>query len=167
MTALLKRRWNPVWNKPNPPPQAVNDYLSNYDKKIAQDIPDITVDHFHKVMQRPRDSSTGPDGIPFSVFRHLLEVAAPLLFEYYTYMSTSGHSNSTFNHSNLFFFPKDGSFTTAKTRPISVSNTDNRIMANVIRFVITPAIQMNTQNLISHPKSILAKLAHRRAYPVL
>jgi hypothetical protein len=40
----------------------------------------------------------------------------------------------------MFFFPKDLSYTAARTRPIAVSNTDNRIIANVVRRAITPAI---------------------------
>ena len=56
-------------------------------------------------------------------------------------MSSRGHCNRSFNHTNLFFFPKDGSYKPDRTRPISVSNTDNRLVANVVRHVITPFIQ--------------------------
>ena len=90
------------------PAPTVEEYISHYEKKIEGDVPAVTVEHFHRVMGRPRDSSTGPDGIPFSVYRHLHETAAPLLFKYYEYMSSRGHCNRSFNHTNLFFFPKDG-----------------------------------------------------------
>ena len=91
-------------------------------------------------MSKPRDSSTGPDGIPFSVYRHLVDIAAPLLYRYALSMSRGGRTNKSFNFTNLFFFPKDESGGADRTRPISVSNTDNRIIANVVRRVISPNI---------------------------
>ena len=91
MARLLKRQWEPVWNKPNPPTPTVEEFISSYEKKIEGDVPAVTVEHFHRVMERPRDSSTGPDGIPFSVYRHLHETAAPLLFKYYEYMLSLIH----------------------------------------------------------------------------
>ena len=49
--------------------------------------------------------------------------------------------NRSFNYTNLFFFPKDESGRTDRTRPISVSNTDNRIVANAIRKLISPSLE--------------------------
>lgn len=91
-------------------------------------------------MSKPKDSSTGPDGIPFSIYRSLLDIAAPLLYRYALSIAARGRANRSFNYTNLFFFPKDDSGRVDRTRPISVSNTDNRIIANVVRRLISPAI---------------------------
>ena len=56
------------------------------------------------------------------------------------HLSTGSKANRSFNYANLFFFPKDSSNSPLKQRPITVSNTDNRVLANVIRRTITPAV---------------------------
>ena len=50
MAKLLETQWSPVWNRPNPPPLVVDEYITHYDKNTNGDQPDITVDHFHAVM---------------------------------------------------------------------------------------------------------------------
>jgi hypothetical protein len=89
---------------------------------------------------KPRISSTGPGGIPFSLYRNLVDIYAPVLHSYTLYLAHVKRANKSFNYTNMFFFPKDLSYTAARTRPIAVSNTDNRIIANVVRRAITPAI---------------------------
>ena len=56
------------------------------------------------------------------------------------HLSSSKKANRSFNFSNLFFFPKDSTNTLPRLRPISVGNTDNRLVANVIRRSISPAV---------------------------
>ena len=140
MASALKKAWEPVWGHTNPSPEVISDYLGSYLKRASKPFPKLSVEHFRTVMSKPRDSSTGPDGIPFSVYRHLVDIAAPLLYRYALSMSCGGRTNKSFNFTNLFFFPKDESGEANRTRPISVSNTDNRIIANVVRRVISPNI---------------------------
>ena len=140
MAEKLKQQWEPIWNKPNPPTSNILSYLSSYTKSLPHPLPKLSLAHLEEVMRRPRDSSTGPDGIPFSLYRHLSDIAAPILFHYTLHLSTNNKPNRSFNFTNLFFFPKDSTNRADKTRPISVSNTDNRIIANTIRKIITPTI---------------------------
>jgi hypothetical protein len=138
MAQTLKAHWEPIWNKPHPSPKTINDYLSNYRKSVDLEVPNISLEAVTEVILKPRVSSTGPDGIPFSVYRNLADVAAPLLFRYMLVLASGKRTNRSFNFTNLFFFPKDSSNLPNHLRPISVSNTDNRLMANVIRKLITP-----------------------------
>ena len=91
-----------------------------------------------------RDSSTGPDGIPFSVYRLLADIVAPLFLRVFRHASLAASCrrlvNRSFNFVNIFFFPKDSSNTPPNLRPIAVSNTDNRLIASILHTLISPTI---------------------------
>ena len=140
MAGTLKAEWEPVWDRDEPSSAVIEEFLSDYTKTVRPITTRITLELVRAVIARPKDSSTGPDGIPFSLYRHLIDIAAPLLHSYILSLSKGGRRNKTLNHTNIFFFPKDDTYRAGHTRPISVSNTDNRIVANVVRKVITPAI---------------------------
>ena len=129
-----------IWSHVDPEKEVISDYLRDYTKHIERSPPKMSEEHFRTVMSKPRDSSIGPDGIPFSVYRSLVDIAAPLLYRYALSIAIKGRTNRSFNYTNLFFFPKDDSGRVDRTRPISVSNTDNRIIANVVRHLISPAL---------------------------
>jgi hypothetical protein len=93
-----------------------------------------------ETITKRRLSSTGPDGIPFSVYSNLADIAGPLLYRFCLHLSLGKRANASFNYSNLHFFPKDSTNTVDRLRPISVNNTDNRLVANIVRKCITPAI---------------------------
>ena len=140
MADALKKAWEPVWNKPDPEQRSIDDY-PDYDKKVDPDtILLITLELVTNTITKSKDSSTGPYGVPFAMYRHLIDLAAPMLFHYTLHLAGSKQANKSFNFSNLFFFPKDTSNTPLKQRPIAVSNTDNRLIANAIRRSISPAI---------------------------
>ena len=109
MALNLKGFWEPLWNKDHPSKLSVDEYLAGYDKRVDSPIPPISLEIVSEVMSVPRASSTGPDGIPFSVYRLLIDIAAPLLFRYLLSISLGRRTNRSFNYSNLFFFPKDSS----------------------------------------------------------
>jgi hypothetical protein len=139
MADQLKSSWGPVWDKPDPPEHVIHEYLRDYQKQI-RDIPQPTLETVSQVIAKCRDSATGPDGIPFSIYRNMVDIFAPIFLDLTLHMSGTGRPNSSFNLINLFFFPKGDSNHPSKLRPISVSNSDNRIIANVVRSLISPAI---------------------------
>jgi hypothetical protein len=101
-----------------------------------------------ETIARSKDSSTGPDGIPYLIYRLLSDILAPLILHLVLHIASGKSANKAFNHSLLFFFPKDTPLDqdplhgpkVDRLRPISVSNTDNRIIANVLRASITPCL---------------------------
>ena len=105
MACVLQRKWSPVWNKKHPAPNTVFRYLDRYNKHIGTISP-ITLPLVEKVVNKPRDSSTGPDGISFQVYRNLSDLTSPLLFSYIQHIQEGGKGNASMNVSNLFFIPK-------------------------------------------------------------
>ena len=139
MARVLQRNWSPVWNKKHPTPHTVFSYLDRYHKQLGP-VTTITQSLVDKVVNIPRDSSTGPDGICFHVYRNLSELASPRLFALIQHIQEGGAGNAKMNLSNLFFIPKSATPTADAVRPISVSNADTRLISNVIRDVITTPI---------------------------
>ena len=87
---------------------------------------------------RPKKSCAGPDGIPFSVWRALREHAAPVLHMVVVALAAGVLPPADFNNGLLFLLPKNGSLLPTDTRPISVTNADNRIIAQAVVQSITP-----------------------------
>ena len=136
----LKEVWTPIWNNPDPCDDVVEEYLNRYAKKIKSQPCDFTLNMVRRVLLRPRDSATGPDGIPFCVYRYMVDLAAPLLLQYILHLSAGQKPHKSFNFANLFFLPKDDSRLPSAVRPITVVNTDNRLIANVVRMGLTPVL---------------------------
>jgi hypothetical protein len=143
MAAALKEHWGPLWTRDNPTPAVISDYLSSYTKRLDP-IPSVSLESVLTVLAERRDSSTGPDGIPFSVYRLLADIVAPLFLRVFRHASLAASCrrlvNRSFNFVNMFFFPKDNSNTPPNLRPIAVSNTDNRLIASILLTLISPAI---------------------------
>jgi ribonuclease HI len=140
MAEVLKQHWEPVWTRVDPSPGKTSCYLDRYDKKISEDIPKPSLELVIQVMSKPRRSSTGPDGIPYGIYKALIDIAAPRLFHFILHLSLGKKANRSFNFSNLHFFPKDSTNLPSCLRPISVGNTDNRLIANILRACIAPSI---------------------------
>ena len=137
----LKNTWSPIWNRPNPSTKTIDQYLRSYPKKLRLNISGLSLETAIDIITKPRVSSTGQDGIPFQVYKELVDIAAPLLLNYANHLAKGGRPYNSFNFANVHFFPKDDSAKADKHRPITVSNTDNRLVSNILRASITPAIQ--------------------------
>jgi ribonuclease HI len=141
---IIKNFWGGTWaRRPNAPPLSeINDYLHFYQKRI----PDIARPSFPTLakvklfIKRPRNTSPGPDGMPFSLYSSLCDIAAPLILAIIIKMSTGAPPPKEFNFGGLCIFPKDGSSTIDRTRPITLNNTSNRLIASIIADCIMPAI---------------------------
>ena len=140
MATALKETWSPIWSRACPPKKGIDRYLSHYTKRLRLPVPHVTLTMVQEAIKTSRDSSTGPDGMPFSVYRSLCDLVGPLLQHLILHLSQGNRAHKSFNHMLQFFFPKDDQPHVDRLRPISVSNTDNRIVANVIRQAITPGV---------------------------
>ena len=141
---IIKRFWGGIWAKrPDAPPRhTIDDYLSSYTKRIPHAArPSFpTLKTFETSIKKTKNSAPGPDGIPFSFYRELIDITAPILLSILIEMSTGTHPPRDFNYGGLCIFPKDGSSTVDRTRPITLNNTSNRIIAAVVADCIMPAI---------------------------
>ena len=108
-----------------------------------------------KALERSGSSTPGPDGIPASAWRALGPLAEKVLHEALSAMSGPGGLElleaeyNSFNEALLFFIPKKVSgfddavgeyYDPEHTRPITVTNFDNRILASAVRFRIEPLL---------------------------
>ena len=87
------------------------------------------------------NSSAGPDGIPFRAYRSFATLIAPVFLSIFEDMSAGGLPPQGFNYAYLYLLPKRLTGLIEHTRPISVTNTDNRVLAKCLVFVILPVIQ--------------------------
>ncbi|CAK0831241.1 unnamed protein product [Prorocentrum cordatum] len=104
---------------------------------------------FERDIDMSKNSAPGPDGIPIGAWRALGYPAANLLHQAYREIVESedveaiGDSYPEFNETVMVFLPKtlvgkDGD-EAERTRPLNITNTDNRLMANTVRLRIGPA----------------------------
>ena len=142
-SAIAKEFWSKTWSaRTTPPERAVRDsYLSTYSKKLDHSLcPSPTLADVERTITRSNDSATGPDGIPFAAWRAVAPLAAPLLFSALQALLRGQLPPPGFNLGVLFLIPKKLTGLVADTRPISVTNTDNRLLASVMASAIMPAI---------------------------
>ena len=118
-----------------------------------------------KALKMAGDSRPGPDGIPFSAWRALGPLGITALWEAGEGMA-SGLNNedsihNKFNESLLCCLPKQPTrtdeagtqvYVPSGTRPLSITNTDNRIVANAYRLrwepLIAPCISKKQRGFI-------------------
>ena len=110
---------------------------------------DIKVESILHIVSAGKSSSPGPDGIPYSAYKAIKEIAATTLFDAFQYYHRGAPLPPHFNESRLVFIPKgeeahndiDGSTarSPANTRPITLSNTDNKVFAAAINHVLAGA----------------------------
>ena len=140
MGKMLKEAWEPVWRGSPQSEDECRVYLSSYNKRVQGIDQAITLaDVINEVLVKRR-SCPGPNGIPFACYSELCDLAAPILLGVCQFLAAGGAPKSGFNDSTLFFLPKDGTGLPPAHRPIAASNTDNRIIANVVRRKLESAV---------------------------
>jgi hypothetical protein len=89
------------------------------------------------------DTSPGPDGVPFKAFKANLEIVSPIILEVCLFLGIKRDvvDMGNFNEATLFLLPKKETLEVADTRPISVNNTGNRIVARVLFLAVVDASQ--------------------------
>ena len=107
-------------------------------------------------------SSPGPDGVPYSAWRRLGPLAIDILHEAALELASAsgsasllsafpldGDGNTDFNLATMVFIPKKVDRVINGTsccepgdvRPLSIVNTDNRLMANAVRLRVEPILE--------------------------
>ena len=105
-------------------------------------IPPLEVDisMVAKTILKMGKTAPGPDNIPFRAYKVVVEVAAEVFYYVIKALMSGRKPPAKFNHSIFHLLPKKGTGYIADTRPLSVSNTYNRIIAAVIKEAIQPSI---------------------------
>ena len=142
---IAKTFWGgEIWSKRTnaPSSHARSEYLKTYNKTLPDNMkPEApTIDAIHDVLGKPKSSSPGPDGLPFSLYSELSDIAAPILHGITSYMAEGHTPPKSFNMGDLCLFPKDDTTLISRTRPITMNNFDNRIIAAAVSRTIMAAV---------------------------
>ena len=143
ISATISHFYSDIWKRGDDDESIIDNYLSTYPRRInAQLINKPTLDSISNVINSSGDTAPGPDGIPFIAFRVTCSFAAPaLLWACLDICSESPTlSLKEFNQSILHLIPKRATQLIEDTRPISVANTYNRIIARALSTSIMPAV---------------------------
>ena len=121
-------------------------YLRDYNKRIKQDLMgEVPGREFvEDVVQSTNDSCAGPDGIAFAFYRADASAGGPvtaLLHSILVSLCAGIKGPAGFNRARLFLIAKTDSLLVQDTRPISVTDAANRIIASCLAAALTPALQ--------------------------
>lgn len=145
MAKILKDYWGSVWS--DAPEERAQEcdtasYLKGYNKKIKHSlIKDIDIELVKQAIADSGDSAPGTDGVPFIVYKVLIDEVAPIFLELAKCMMRSEWDPpDDFNLGKLFFFPKTNSARVDRHRPITVGQTMTRIVASIFRLAVMDAL---------------------------
>jgi ribonuclease HI len=143
MAKISRDFWRPTWAARNSPcPKA---YLSGHKNRLpfGHLIPLPKLEQIVGAIMSSNDSAPGPDGIPYLAYRLLVDLVAPVLLDVFGALARGVKPPSGFNDGCLFLLPKKGDGTATlptNTRPLAVNNCDNRIIARVAAYIISPSL---------------------------
>ncbi len=113
-------------------PKLDNSYSNYMDKEI-------TMEEMHKALLTCQDTSPGPDGIPYSVYKIFWPQVGPIIKESWEYSVKTGQTPISHKESVITMLPKEGKDTKdiKNWRPITLTNCDAKIITKSL------AIRMN------------------------
>jgi hypothetical protein len=109
-------------------------------KVISTDPKDISIEMVKKIILASGSTAPGPDNIPFSAYKVLVSIAAPVLHGVVRLLMKGISPPAGFNNAIFHLLPKKGTGWVSDTRPLSVSNTANRLIASVIKEAIQDSL---------------------------
>ena len=116
-------------------------FLKAYQSKVNVDlITPPSLEEVAKSLKLTHDTSPGPDGVSFAAWRAAPDLAATVLWDALRAVLNGQLPPEGFNHGLLFLLPKKLTGLIADTRPLSVTNTDNRILAACVARCIMGAV---------------------------
>ena len=124
--------------------QELDEYIKDAPIVPTHLLPRVpSVDDIHDIINKTNDSAAGPDGIPFSIYRAFLGLYPEFAHSIHAMlvcMADGALPPMGFNSARLFLLPKKAGGLIDDTRCISVTNSDNRIIATSIANAMAPAI---------------------------
>jgi exonuclease III len=141
MSKIASDFWANIWRPAEASSQTITNYLSRYQRKIRLQPPTPCLDHIISAIKHTNNSAPGPDGIPFAAFRVCKDIIAPILLDVLQQLMLKVKPPPGFNHGLLTLLPKKLTGKPKDTRPLSIPNSDNRIISSTLKIIITPTLQ--------------------------
>ena len=173
--------WAPHWSWETYDRHSSRQLLQGFDRKLTHDILTVDEELCKEVILQAGDTACGPDLIPFSVYKSLIDFTAPLLNDTYHAAASGAPPPKGANHSHLHLIPKCESDNICHSRPINVGNTDVRLLGAIVHKSIYDAVEkliskrqkgfMKTRNILENIKLITEKIhqatTNKKDYDVL
>ena len=142
MAALAKGFWGGIWAPRDSSGCHARGYLEDYSKRINPFLTPRRLDknHFIPIINATNNSCAGPDGVPFAVYRAGVGVYAGIAASIFNWLADGKEAPEGFNYGILFLLPKKGIGVPSDTRPLSVTNACNRIIAKGVLSCLAPAM---------------------------
>lgn len=144
MDRITKKFWGNEWDLKSI--QDPTELFEAYGKKLGVPPTTITLDMVKNAIINSNDSAVGPDGIPYAAYRKTLDFIAPILLGCIKLLMKGVTPPQGFNAGLLVLLPKKNTQKIEDTRPLVINNTDNRLIATVIRDSIVPALDTVLSN---------------------
>jgi ribonuclease HI len=143
VTDIVHDYWKGKWSKKTV--KHSSRFLKKYTKRIKVPPKRISAPRIEQLINGTNDSSAGPDGIPFLAYRLVANLVSTVFLGCIISLRNGDPPPHDFNGGLLYVLPKKDTGLTADTRPLVVNNTDNRIIAVVIR----DSIEVSLDSILS------------------
>ena len=103
---------------------------------------ELTLNNLHEALKTCKDSSPGPDGIPYIVYKKLWEITGPYILNSWKYSIETGNLAPSHNESVITLLPKEGKDKgdIKNWRPITLSNCDAKIITKALTIRISKVL---------------------------
>ena len=138
--AMFSDHWSGVFCPKDIDVAAARAFLTEYARPLPRDVRwVVSQDVFEKIIARSVDSSTGPDGLPYSAWQNAPQCIRSALYDLYVaLLSSDAEPAANFNHAWLLLLQKGDDAqddeivarAAENTRPLSASNTDCKLIAS-------------------------------------
>jgi hypothetical protein len=142
MAEITKKYWGAHFRKKPLRTRNIKRFLRRHypDKSIMEQPKAIDLEAMKLIILESGDTAPGPNNIPFSAYKKMVDLAAPIFLRVIRALQDGILPPPSFNEAIFHLLPKKGTGWISDTRPLSVSNTYNRIIASAIKWAIQPAI---------------------------
>ena len=117
-------------------PKLNNEQTEIMDKKLS-------LNDLKEALLTCSDTSPGPDGIPYSIYKRYWSFMGPILLESWTYSMNSNSLPASHRESIITLLPKEGKDTSdiKNWRPITLSNCDAKIITKALSNKISKVLE--------------------------
>ncbi|CAK0833933.1 unnamed protein product, partial [Prorocentrum cordatum] len=146
--AAVADYWGPVFTAQPVDEQAGKIFLDKYAVQLPRLQWDISFDDFSKLLSGFTDSAPGPDGVPYGAWRHAPEWCQRVLYSALLSWLAGAPLPRDANYAWLALLAKGhdlasgpaGFRTVPDARPLSLGNSDVKILAASINRILEPAV---------------------------
>ena len=102
----------------------------------------LSLEELYSTLKTCKDSSPGPDGIPYSIIKLTWKYFGPILINSWSYALSTGNLTHSHESSYLKLLPKEGKdpLLIKNWRPITLSNCDFKIITKTLATRLTEGL---------------------------